>query len=76
MGTPEGATIAWAHFLAFDLFTGRWAYLDSQARGLPALLMAPLLFAILMVGPLGLLLYLAARALRPSPAAAPGQPLA
>jgi hypothetical protein len=65
LGTPDGATIAWAHFLAFDLFTGRWAYLDNQTRGLPALLMAPLLLAILLVGPIGLLLYLGARALRP-----------
>ncbi len=23
LGTPAGATIAWVHFLAFDLFTGR-----------------------------------------------------
>ena len=22
LGTPEGATVAWAHFLAFDLFAG------------------------------------------------------
>ena len=37
LGTPQGATIAWAHFLAFDLFVGRWAYLDSRQRGTSAL---------------------------------------
>ena len=58
LGTPTGATIAWAHFLAFDLFVGRWAYLDGHKRGIGALLMAPVLFLTLMLGPLGFLLYL------------------
>jgi hypothetical protein len=62
LGTPAGATIAWAHFLAFDLFVGRWAYLDSRGRSLTAWLASPVLFLILMVGPLGLLLYLSLRA--------------
>ncbi len=61
LGTPEGATIAWAHFLAFDLLAGRWAYLDSRERGISSLLMVPILFFILMLGPIGFLLYLAAR---------------
>ena len=61
LGTPEGATIAWAHFLAFDLLAGRWAYLDSRDRGINGLLMAPILFFILMLGPIGFLLYLAVR---------------
>ena len=26
LGQPIGATIAWAHLLAFDLFVGRWAF--------------------------------------------------
>jgi hypothetical protein len=58
LGTPEGTTIAWMHFLAFDLFVGRWAYLDSRERGISAWLMAPILFFILMLGPFGFLLYL------------------
>ena len=61
LGIPEGAIIAWAHFLAFDLLAGRWAYLDSRERGISALLMAPVLFFILMLGPIGFLLYLAVR---------------
>ena len=63
LGTPEGAIIAWAHFLAFDLLAGRWAYLDSRERGISGLLMAPVLFFILMLGPIGFLLYLALRGL-------------
>src|SRR3712207_6403753 len=30
LGAPAGATIAWLHFLAFDLLVGRWTYLDSR----------------------------------------------
>ncbi len=63
LGTPEGAAIAWAHFLAFDLLGGRWAYLDSRERGISSLLMAPILFFILMLGPIGFLLYLAVRSI-------------
>lgn len=61
LGTPAGATAAWAHLLAFDLFVGRWIYLDSREREIPAWLMAILLFLALMFGPLGLLLYLTVR---------------
>jgi hypothetical protein len=63
LGTPAGATVAWVHFLAFDLLVGRWAYLDSRERGISPWLMAPVLFLVLMLGPLGFLLYLAVRGL-------------
>ena len=74
LGAQAGATIAWVHFLAFDLFVGRWAYLDSRQRNISAWLASPTLFLILMVGPLGLLLYLglrlvATRTTTPAPAA-------
>lgn len=72
LGTPEGATIAWMHFLAFDLFVGRWAYLDSQKRGISAWLMAPVLFFILMLGPFGFLLYLCISAVRTGSHLRPG----
>jgi hypothetical protein len=61
LGTPAGATIGWVHFLAFDLFVGRWVYLDSRERKLTAWLVSPILFVVLMFGPLGLLLYLLVR---------------
>jgi hypothetical protein len=66
LGTPEGATIGWAHFLAFDLFVGRWAYLDSRERQISPWLMAPVLFLIFLFGPLGFVIYLGVRALRGS----------
>jgi hypothetical protein len=61
LGTPEGATIGWVHFLAFDLFVGRWAYLDSRERGISGWLMAPVLALTLLMGPLGWLSYLGLR---------------
>ena len=62
LATPEGATIAWVHFLAFDLFVGRWVYLDARSRGMPAWLSSPLLVLTLMLGPTGLVGHLLARA--------------
>lgn len=63
LGTPGGALIGWIHFLAFDLFVGRWAYLDSRASAISTWLMAAVLFAILMFGPLGFVIYLLVRAI-------------
>ena len=68
LGSPAGATIAWVHFLAFDLFVGRWIYLDSQERRISSWFMAPVLFLTLMLGPAGFLFYLVVRSTR---AAAP-----
>ena len=61
LGSAAGATIAWAHFLAFDLFVGRWIYLDGRKKGIRPWFMAPPLFFTLMLGPLGFLLYLGIR---------------
>ncbi|GAA1784227.1 ABA4-like family protein [Luedemannella flava] len=61
LATPAGATIAWVHFLVFDAFTGRWIYLDSRDRKLQPLLMAPILVLVILLGPLGFLIYLLAR---------------
>lgn len=63
LGSPMGATIAWAHFLAFDLFVGRWIYWDGRERRISPVLTSPVLFSTLMLGPLGFLLYLAVRTL-------------
>ena len=60
---PELPTIAWAHVLAFDLFVGRWVYLDARERGVSAWVTSPVLFLTLLAGPLGFLLHLAARRL-------------
>lgn len=66
LGTPQGAATGWAHFVAFDLLVGRWVYLDGQRRGVHPLLMAPVLFFTLMLGPVGFLIYLAIRAVHRS----------
>lgn len=63
LGSPAGATIGWVHFLAFDLFVGRWVYLDARRHGLSAWLSSPILVLVLMAGPLGFALYLGVRAL-------------
>ena len=61
LGTPTGTTLAWAHFVAFDLFVGRWIYCDGRARRYSSWWVSPILVATLLVGPIGLLIYLAAR---------------
>ena len=57
--SPAAVTVAWVHFLSFDLFVGRWVYLDGWERGLSPWVVSPLLFLILMLGPIGFLGYLA-----------------
>ena len=61
LGTPTGTTLAWAHFVAFDLFVGRWIYCDGRSRSYSAWWVSPVLVLTLLVGPIGLLIYLAAR---------------
>ena len=58
LGSPLGATLAWLHFLAFDLFAGRWIFLESQKRDMNAFLVSAILVLTFMIGPCGLLLYL------------------
>lgn len=65
LSTPVGAAAGWAHFIAFDLFVGRWMYLDARERGVHGLVMAPVLVLTILLAPLGLLVYLALRAALP-----------
>lgn len=58
---PRGFLAGWAHFLAFDLFVGRWIWETGLAEGRST--RAALLLTWL-AGPLGLLLFTAQRALR------------
>ncbi|MFJ6198981.1 ABA4-like family protein [Micromonospora sp. NPDC092111] len=67
LGTADGTAAAWAHLIAFDLFVGRWAWLDSRERGVPPLVMAPVLVLTILLGPLGLAGYLAVRTRWPRP---------
>ncbi len=59
---PRAVMAGWVHYLVFDLFVGAWAARDAQRVGVPHLLLVPCLLATLLVGPVGLLLYLAVRA--------------
>jgi hypothetical protein len=61
LGRPEATVVGWVHFLTFDLFVGRWEYLDAQERRLPHGLLAPALVLTLLLGPMGLLTYLVMR---------------
>jgi hypothetical protein len=56
----------WLHYLAFDLFVGVWIAERSDEARIPRLIQAAFLIATFMFGPLGLLLFLAARAALPS----------
>jgi hypothetical protein len=54
----------WVHYLAFDLFIGSWQVREARRREIPHLLVLPCLFLTFMLGPVGLLLFLAVRWLR------------
>ena len=64
LGTPEGTTIAWAHFIAWDLFIGRWIYRRSRELDVHPVLMAPILLLTILMSPIGLLVFLPIRAVR------------
>ncbi len=60
---PWALLAGWVHYLAFDLFVGGWEVRDAQRRGIPHLLVVPVLVLTFLFGPGGLLLYLAIRPL-------------
>ncbi len=59
--SDAGVTIGWTHYLAFDLFVGLWIARDGDAKNISRLVQAPILFATLMAGPLGLGIWLLVR---------------
>jgi hypothetical protein len=58
---PHIVVADWIHYLIFDLFVGAWETRDAQRRGIPHLLVIPCLIVTLMIGPVGLLLYVLVR---------------
>jgi low temperature requirement protein LtrA len=60
--SPLALTAGWVHYLVFDLFVGAWETRDAQRRGISHFLVIPCLVVTLLVGPVGLLLYLGLRA--------------
>lgn len=59
---PWTAVVCWIHFVVFDLFVGAWVVRDAVRRKLPQLAVAPCVVLTNMFGPVGLLAYLAIRA--------------
>ena len=68
LGTPAGTTVVWCHLIAFDLFIGRWMYLDSRERRVHPLLVGPVLVLTIFFSPFGLLAYLVLRTVATRPA--------
>jgi len=54
----------WIHYLAFDLFVGAWECRDASRREIPHRYVVPCLIMTLMLGPIGLAMYLAVRAVK------------
>ena len=59
--SDAGVTIGWTHYLAFDLFVGLWIARDGDTKNISRFIQAPILFATLMAGPLGLGIWLIVR---------------
>ncbi len=53
--------LGWVHYLVFDLFIGAWIVRDAQRNGILHMLIVPSLALTLLLGPVGLILYLAIR---------------
>ena len=58
LAEPDLFLAGWAHYIAFDLFVGRWIWEDALARGRSARLALLLTW---LAGPAGLSLYLVQR---------------
>ncbi|MFE6921023.1 ABA4-like family protein [Nocardia sp. NPDC057663] len=58
---PAVLTALWAQIIAWDLFLGRWIYLDSRDRAIHPLLMAPLLVGTILLSPIAFPIYLVVR---------------
>ena len=56
-----GIVLGWTHYLAFDLFVGLWVSRDADAKDFGRWVQLPILFLILMAGPIGLLVWLMIR---------------
>jgi hypothetical protein len=56
--TPALLLAGWIHYLVLDLWVGSWEAEHAERAGVPNAALLPCLFATMMIGPLGLLLYL------------------
>jgi len=58
---PRVALIGWVPYLAFDLWVGAWEADEAARTGVAWPVLAPCLVLTCLVGPIGLLAFLAAR---------------
>ncbi len=63
--TPSLLLAGWVHYLAFDLIVGMWETQEGIRRDVPQALMIPCLLLTLMLGPVGLSVFLIVRLLYP-----------
>lgn len=61
VANPQALAALWAQIIAWDLFVGRWMYLDSRELGVHPLLMAPVMVFTILLSPLAVPLYLLLR---------------
>lgn len=61
---PRALLLSWVHYLAFDLWVASWELEEGQRCGMSHMLIAPAILLTVMLGPLGLLLFLALRVWR------------
>ena len=61
LSSEVGTAIVWAQVIAWDLFLGRWMYLDSRDRRISPFVMAPVLVFTILLSPFGLAAYLLLR---------------
>lgn len=61
LATPYGAAAIWAHLIAFDMFIGRWMYLQGRDLGIHPLIVSPILLLTIFLSPFGLLVFLVVR---------------
>ena len=57
MSQVWGASLFWAYAGAFDLFVGRWIFLDAHKRRITFWLVSPIMFVCILFGPLGFAIY-------------------
>ena len=60
---PRLALVGWVHYLAFDLWVGAWEVDAAERAAMPHALVVPALLLTFLVGPVGLIAFLALRAI-------------
>ena len=59
---PQLRLLGWVHYLCFDLWIGTWEVEAGERAGMRHLLLLPCLLFTFLLGPIGLLLFVAVRA--------------